>query len=126
MTAEKLKNTDKARHYYWELIRLYGESAYAARARDRQETALVVPGVGVTPPSTQARYAVSVGLFSNIGEAEKQAKMFSEAGHRVHYLLRGTRCELLVGELASERAAQLFAQELAKRYQIKAVPRQLP
>jgi tetratricopeptide (TPR) repeat protein len=124
--AEKQGRRDAARRYYEELIRSWGDSAVAAQARDRLDSALAAGPASGQPLVEREKYAASVGVFPSLQKAEAAAEKFTAAGMRVHLTLRGRACELLVGEFDSEAAAALFAKELAKRYQVVATPARLP
>ncbi|NLH50088.1 MAG: tetratricopeptide repeat protein [Myxococcales bacterium] len=128
LAAEKLGQKDAARHYYRELTQRWSDSLFAWRAKDRLDSTLAVgERLTVGPPeATTEKYAVSVGLYATLAEAEQAAKRFSEAGMRIHLLLNGQQCELLVGEFDSEQTALVFAQELGKRYQVATRPKRLP
>ena len=128
LAAEKLGQKDAARHYYRELTQRWTDSLFAWRAKDRLDSTLAVgERLTVGPPATAAeKYAVSVGLYATLAEAEQAAKRFAEAGMRIHLLLSGQQCELLVGEFDSEQTALVFAQELGKRFQVTTRPKRLP
>lgn len=128
MTAEKIRRKDAARHYYRELIKLFGNSDYAVRARDRLASTLATGSRPLSqPPSSGVdNYAVSLGTYTSMAEAEQAAQKFLAAGHKINYILQGNHCELLVGRFDSEPAARLFAQELAKKYNISAMPKRIP
>jgi len=128
MTAEKMGRKDAARHYYRELIKLFGDSDFAVRARDRLDTALATGSRPLTQPAAngEGNFAVSLGVYESMAEAEQAAQKYMAAGHKINYILQGTRCELLVGRFDSEPAARLFAQELAKKYNVSAVPKRIP
>lgn len=126
--AEMQGKGEVARHYYRVLVDKWPETLVAWRAKDRLESTLAVGRemLGVEPVLPGERYAASVGVFPSLGEAERAARRFTDAGLRVHLRVRGKRCELLVGEFDSEQTAKVFAEELAKRFQVRAVPQRLP
>ena len=128
LTAEKLGQPNTARHYYQELIERFGDTAFAARAKDRLDSVFALDGpVQVQPQRAPVnKYALSVGSFANLEEAENAGLRFAGAGYKIHFLMRDSVCELLVGEFDSEQAAQALARELYQRYQIQATPRLLP
>lgn len=128
LAAEKQGRKDAARHYYRELTRRWSDSLFAWRAKDRLESTLAVGErmTGGQPATVADRYAVGIGLYPSLPAAEEAAKRFTAAGMRVHLLLREQQCELLVGEFDSEQTARVFAQELAKRFQVTAQPKRLP
>lgn len=127
-SSEMIGDRQRARHYYQELIRLYADSPYSQRARQRMDTVLAVGGRGMSPPAdlAAARFAVQVGRYRTFNLAKKAAGQYLAAGYKVHYLMRGEGCLLLVGEFDAEVDARLFARELAERYQVSAVPMLLP
>jgi len=122
-SSEMMADEPRARHYYQELVRLYGDTAYAARARDRLENVLSIGHERVRPPpdTSAARFSVQAGVFRSLAEAERAAQPFVDAGHKVRYLMRDERCVLLVGEFGSETDARIFAEELSRRYHVAAV-----
>ena len=127
-SAEEMGQADRARHYYRELLRLFADSAYAERAKSRLKTALDQSENRLPTPvrAPAVRYAAKIGIFPDMKQAELQARPFIENGYKVHYILRGRNCELLVGEFDTEFAAQLFVQEINKRFHVRAVPQRLP
>ncbi len=128
MTAEEMGHKDAARHYYRELIKLFGDSDFAVRARDRLDTALATGSRPLSQPAAngEGNYSVSLGVYESMAEAEQAAQKYMAAGHKINYILQEDRCELLVGKFDSEPAARLFAQELAKKYNVSAVPKRIP
>jgi tetratricopeptide (TPR) repeat protein len=126
--AEKQGKKDMARKYYEELVQNWGDTTAATQAKDRLETSLAVHA-GLADAQAlwnKERYAASLGVFPSLTDAEEAAKRFTAAGMRVHLLLQGKACELMVGEFDSEAAAALFAGELARRFQVQARPSRLP
>jgi len=126
--AEMQGKGDVARHYYRVLVERWPETLVAWRAKDRLESTLAVGRElrGVEPVLPRERFAASVGLYASLPDAEQAAQRFTAAGLRVHLRVQGKKCELLVGEFDSESAAKSFAEELAKRFQVRAVPKRLP
>ncbi len=128
LAAEHLGNQDMARHYYDQLLRDWPNAPVAWRAKDRLDSALAI-GRGITdtrPLASSEKWAASVGVFDSLADAEHGALRFTEAGMRVYMILRGKRCELLVGQFDSEQAAKLFANEVAQRFGVRAAPQRLP
>ena len=120
-TAEMMGEQGRARHFYQELLRLYPNTAYSARARDRLDTVLTVGSRRMQPPEVaEMRYTVFAGRYATLAEAEKAAQRFAEAGHKTRCYLRSGSCELLVGVFETETDARLFAEELSRRYGISA------
>jgi tetratricopeptide (TPR) repeat protein len=129
LAAENQGNKDMARHYYQQLQENWTDTMVAARAKDRLDSTLSIGRdlrAGGESTLGGERYGVAVGFFASLAEGEVASSRFTAAGMRVHLILRGKRCELLVGEFESEHAAKLFAPELAKRFSVQAVVKRLP
>lgn len=128
LAADKLGRQDEAQYYYREVIRQWEGTTLAWRAKERLDNASTQAGRGAetAPLVPPMRYAVAVGQFPSLMEAEKAAKTYIAAGLRVHYILEGKRCELLVGEFSSATGAETFSKEIAGRYHVKVRIRQLP
>jgi tetratricopeptide (TPR) repeat protein len=122
-SSEMMADEPRARHYYEELVRLYGDTAYAARARDRLESVLSIGHERMRPPpdTSDARFSAQAGVFNSLAEADRAAQSFIDAGHKVRYLMRDEHCVLLVGEFGTETDARIFAEELLRRYHVRAV-----
>jgi TolA-binding protein len=127
-TAEMMGDEPRARHYYQEDIRLFGESVYASRARDRLDSVLAngPPREPPLPDHVEARFAAQVGVYNSLAEAEHAGRPFREAGYPVRFLLRTERYLLLVGEFRTEADARIFADELTRRYGVRATAAPLP
>jgi len=128
MAAEKLERRDEADYYYREVIRQWEGTTLARRAKERLDNASVRIGRGAktAPLAVPARYAIAVGRFPSLAAAEEAAQPYLAAGLRVHYILAGKSCELLVGEFASAATAETFGREIAERFRVQVQIRQLP
>lgn len=128
LAAEKQHRYDMAHHYYRLLVQNWPETLVAWRAKDRLESTLFRDGgpTEIRPPKSKARFSLSVGVYENLAAAERASGSFSAAGLRVHLVLRGKRCELLVGEFDTESDAENFANELTRRFHVETVAKRLP